>query len=75
MSNCGFSNGEVFLDDGVELVMGVEGGNWSLVKFFVDLVIEIVIISFSVMNGGFVMRRKWIVDKVIILGLRKGINI
>ncbi|KAL2922089.1 Alpha-glucosidase [Bienertia sinuspersici] len=74
MSDDGASTGELFLDDGVDVNMGRVTGNWSLVRFSAKLGTESVIISSSVVNGGFAMNQRWIIDKVTILGLRKKVN-
>lgn len=73
-SSCGASTGELFLDDGVELEMGAEGGNWTLVKFSAGLGERSMTISSDVVNGGFASNQKWFIEKVTILGLTTNVK-
>ncbi|KAH9611877.1 hypothetical protein KSS87_003716 [Heliosperma pusillum] len=75
MSNCKASTGQVYLDDGVDPVMGGPDGRWSLVKFSAELASGNVTIQSNVTNGGFAMNQRWVVDKITILGLTKGVQI
>ncbi|XP_021726756.1 alpha-glucosidase-like [Chenopodium quinoa] len=75
MSDHGTSSGELFLDDGVELTMGVKGGKWTFVKFIAASAKQTNIISSNVVNGEFAVSQKWIINKITILGLRKGTKI
>ncbi|KAH7836406.1 hypothetical protein Vadar_000845 [Vaccinium darrowii] len=65
----GKSTGEVFLDDGVEVEMGGEGGRWSLVRFHGGVVGNKVVVGSEVVNGEFALGEKWVIGKVTVLGL------
>ncbi|KAK4488041.1 hypothetical protein RD792_003782, partial [Penstemon davidsonii] len=70
------SSGEVFLDDGEDLEMGSgDGTKWSFITFKSGIVSNKLTLESKVLNGGFALSRKWIIDKVTILGLRKGFKI
>ncbi|NP_001408633.1 alpha-glucosidase precursor [Spinacia oleracea] len=75
MSDCGASFGELFLDDGVEVTMGVNRGKWTFVKFIAASAKQTCIITSDVVSGEFAVSQKWVIDKVTILGLRKGTKI
>ncbi|KAG8385162.1 hypothetical protein BUALT_Bualt03G0013100 [Buddleja alternifolia] len=68
------SSGEVFLDDGEDLAVGGEGGRWSIVKFHSRIAGNKLILESEVSNGDFAVSQNWIVDKVTILGLKRGFN-
>ncbi|KAL9240490.1 hypothetical protein vseg_014701 [Gypsophila vaccaria] len=75
MSNCKATTGQVFLDNGVDPIMGGLGGSWSLVKFSAELRSGNVTIKSNVTNGNYAITQKWVLDKVTILGLPKGVQI
>ncbi|XP_010671592.2 alpha-glucosidase [Beta vulgaris subsp. vulgaris] len=75
MSSAGASTGELFLDNGVDVMIGSQGGNWSFVKFSAELSEESLSIKSKVVNGEFARGQKWIINKFTILGLKSGINV
>ncbi|GMH26032.1 hypothetical protein Nepgr_027875 [Nepenthes gracilis] len=69
----GNSTGQVFLDDDEQIKMGDKGGNWSLVKFYGEMMDNNrAIVESDVVNREYALSRKLVVDKVTILGLKKG---
>ncbi|KAI3768040.1 hypothetical protein L2E82_18471 [Cichorium intybus] len=68
LSKTGNTTGEVFLDDGDGLGFGGDGGNWSLVRFSAHFEERNVIMTSEVVNGGFALGRKLIIEKMTFLG-------
>ncbi|KAL2922090.1 Alpha-glucosidase [Bienertia sinuspersici] len=75
MSDHMVSIGELFLDDGVEINMGGEKEKWSLVSFSAKSGTNGVTISSSVVNSGYAMSQRWVVDKITILGLTRRVRL
>ncbi|KAM7264357.1 hypothetical protein ACFE04_002040 [Oxalis oulophora] len=65
-------SGEVFLDDGEDVEMGDKGGNWSLVRFKATIKEKVVVLNSNVLNAGYALSQKWIIEKVTFIGLDKG---
>lgn len=74
INSSGNSSGEVFLDDGEEVEMGGKRETWSFIKFYFNIQGKTAIIKSNVVNGGFALSQKWIINKVTILGLKKRFN-
>lgn len=68
----GTARGKVYLDDGEGVEMGGEGrtGGWSLVKFSGEAHENGVRIESAIVNGDFSLEQGWVVEKVVVLGLR-----
>ncbi|KAL5577887.1 hypothetical protein UlMin_019586 [Ulmus minor] len=71
----GSSTGEVFLDDGEELMMGEEGGKWSLIKFSSRVERDRVMVESNVLNGEFSLSQGWIINQITFIGLTKTKNL
>ncbi|CAI9089531.1 OLC1v1024119C2 [Oldenlandia corymbosa var. corymbosa] len=66
------STGELFLDDGEEVQMGGENGMWTLVQFNSYITNSSIMLEAKVVDGNFALGQKWIINKVIFLGLESG---
>uniref|UniRef100_A0A7N2LCT1 Alpha-glucosidase n=1 Tax=Quercus lobata TaxID=97700 RepID=A0A7N2LCT1_QUELO len=71
VNNSGNSTGEVLLDNGVDVEMGNEGGNWTLVRSNGRVVGNNVLVSSQVVNGEFALSQKWVITNVTFIGLQK----
>ncbi|KAI3958952.1 hypothetical protein MKX01_023628 [Papaver californicum] len=71
VSSSGNATGEVFLDDGEEIDMGGKGGNWTFVKFSGGVSGDEMTIQSEVTNGEFAAAQKWIIEKIVFVGLTK----
>ena len=69
------STGEVFLDDGEEVKIGEEGGQWSLVRFSSTVGGDGVTVGSTVLNGKFALTQKWIINKITLVGLEKATRV
>ncbi|KAJ9562023.1 hypothetical protein OSB04_007183 [Centaurea solstitialis] len=63
------STGEVFLDDGEEIECGGEGGWWTSVRFSSQVVGKKAMLRSQVVNGGYALSQRWIIEKVTFIGL------
>nr|3W37_A Chain A, Alpha-glucosidase [Beta vulgaris]3W38_A Chain A, Alpha-glucosidase [Beta vulgaris]3WEL_A Chain A, Alpha-glucosidase [Beta vulgaris]3WEM_A Chain A, Alpha-glucosidase [Beta vulgaris]3WEN_A Chain A, Alpha-glucosidase [Beta vulgaris]3WEO_A Chain A, Alpha-glucosidase [Beta vulgaris]BAM74081.1 alpha-glucosidase [Beta vulgaris] len=75
MSDHVASTGELFLDNGIEMDIGGPGGKWTLVRFFAESGINNLTISSEVVNRGYAMSQRWVMDKITILGLKRRVRI
>ncbi|KAK1369179.1 Glycosyl hydrolases family 31 protein [Heracleum sosnowskyi] len=64
------STGEVFLDDGEDVEMGKEGGNWTLVRFYSQAKGKKIQLQTEVVNAKFALSEKQIIDKLTLIGLK-----
>ncbi|CAM8924464.1 unnamed protein product [Rhodiola kirilowii] len=72
LSDDGNSTGRVFLDDGVEVEMGAEGGNWSLVTFYGGIQNkDHIFVASEVFYGDYALAQGWIINKITFIGLRR----
>ncbi|XP_054802890.1 alpha-glucosidase-like [Prosopis cineraria] len=69
------SSGQVYLDDGDTVHMGVRKGQWTLVKFYGALQNNSVFVSSEVTNGRFALDQGWIINRVIFLGIPNGTSL
>ncbi|GAV66142.1 Glyco_hydro_31 domain-containing protein/Gal_mutarotas_2 domain-containing protein [Cephalotus follicularis] len=69
LSSSESSTGQVFLDDGEEVEMGEEGGDWTLVKFKSWMSGNTAVVKSQVINGNFALKEGWIIDKVTCIWL------
>ncbi|KAJ4976116.1 hypothetical protein NE237_001222 [Protea cynaroides] len=67
----GNTSGELFLDDGEELEIGGAGGTWSFVRFYGEAAWNKISVRSEVVNGEYALTQKWIVTKVIFMGLKQ----
>ncbi|KAI3888637.1 hypothetical protein MKX03_030914 [Papaver bracteatum] len=66
------ATGEVFLDDGEAVIMGgALGGNWTFVRFSSRVAGDILTIQSEVRNGQFAKDQKWVIEKIVFVGLKK----
>ncbi|XP_043689365.1 alpha-glucosidase-like [Telopea speciosissima] len=70
-SSGGNTTGELFLDDGEEVEMGGEGGNWSFVRFYGKVAGNEVSVRSEVVNGEYAAREKWVLTKVSFMGVKQ----
>ncbi|XP_074284567.1 alpha-glucosidase-like [Silene latifolia] len=74
MSNSSASTGDVFMDNGVEIHIAGAIGTWTWVKFQGELGSSNVTITSNVTHGGYAKSQNYIIDKITILGLTKGVK-
>ncbi|KAI3839768.1 hypothetical protein MKW98_010073 [Papaver atlanticum] len=66
------ATGEVFLDDGEAVIMGgALGGNWTFVRFSSRVSGDKLTIQSEVTNGQFAKDQKWVIEKIVFVGLKK----
>ncbi|WOL03392.1 putative alpha-glucosidase [Canna indica] len=65
----GRAAGEVFLDDGEQVEMAGEKGEWSLVRFSSEIEGRNLRLRSEVVNGDYAQRRNLVIGKVVILGM------
>ncbi|KAI3988669.1 hypothetical protein MKX01_027033 [Papaver californicum] len=66
------ATGEVFLDDGEAVTMGgAQGGNWTFVRFSSRVSGDKMTIQSEVTNGQFAKDQKWVIEKIVFVGLKK----
>ncbi|KAL5727839.1 alpha-glucosidase [Ranunculus cassubicifolius] len=70
VNSSGTATGEVFLDNGEELEMGNEGGNWTRVSFLSRVQGDEVKIQSEVLNGDFALAQNWVIEKITFIGLK-----
>ncbi|KAL5731562.1 alpha-glucosidase [Ranunculus cassubicifolius] len=68
VDSSGTATGELFLDDGEELKMGKEGGNWTRVGFTSGVQGDRVKIKSEVTKGEFALGQKWVIEKINFVG-------
>lgn len=62
------ADGALFLDDGEELTMEVRAGRSTWVNLVASREEGVLKVSSSVEEGGFARRRKWVLQKVVVMG-------
>lgn len=68
------STGEVFLDNGEDVEMGKESGNWTLVRFYSQYKGKKIQLQTGVVNAGFAPSQKQIIAKLIFIGFKNVSN-
>ncbi|RDX62342.1 hypothetical protein CR513_59339, partial [Mucuna pruriens] len=71
ISGSGESYGQVYLDDGEALDIAGVKDQWTLVRFNATLHNNSVFVTSKVTNGRFALVKRWIIDKVTVLGIPK----
>nr|KYP52052.1 Alpha-glucosidase [Cajanus cajan] len=71
ISGSGNSYGQVYLDDGVALDIAGVKDQWTLVNFYGTLHNNSIFVTSKVTNGRFALDKRWIIDKVTVLGMPK----
>lgn len=70
--NC---TGEVFLDDGEDVEMGLEGGRWSLIQYNGYILGSTAVVEAKVGSAEYALSRKWRLEQVTFLGLNGSVGL
>ncbi|ONK65725.1 uncharacterized protein A4U43_C06F290 [Asparagus officinalis] len=70
----GNATGDVFMDDGDVLEMGVNQSEWSLIRFTSRIEGDSVVVDSNVVNGTYAQDHQMLVKKVVFLGLKPESN-
>ncbi|KAL2341600.1 hypothetical protein Fmac_009540 [Flemingia macrophylla] len=71
ISCSGNSYGQVYLDDGEALDIAGVKDQWTLVNFYGSLQNNSIFVTSKVTDGRFALDKRWIIDKVTVLGMPK----
>ena len=68
----GKAEGDVFVDDGDEMDMGVEGGKWTIARFECETDGGGLRFRSEVVQGRYAVEERMVVEKLVILGYKAG---